>query len=90
MITVIRIGIGLDIQVRTRLITFTEYQKQLCDMTLRVYSDWTRQHQIDGVKHGALVLEHMLINRSIHTGRAASNFYTIETPSIGRCRVQSE
>ena len=34
MITVIRIGISLDIYVWTRLITFAEYQKQLCDMTL--------------------------------------------------------
>ena len=41
-------------------------------MSLRVYSDRTRQRQIDGVKQDALVLEHMLINRSIHTGRVAS------------------
>ena len=39
--------------------------------TLRVYTEWTHQRQFDGVKHGALVLEHMLINRSIHIGRAA-------------------
>ena len=30
------------------------------EYTLRVYSDWTRQCQFDGVKHDALVLEHML------------------------------
>ena len=40
--------------------------------TLRVYSDWTRQRHNDGVKHNALVLEHMLVNRSIQTGRVAS------------------
>ena len=34
-------------------------------------SDWTRQHQCDGIKQDGLVLDHMLINRSIHTGRAA-------------------
>ena len=38
---------------------------------IRVYSDWTRQRQFDGVKHDVLALEHMLTNRSIHTGRAA-------------------
>ena len=27
--------------------------------------------QLDGLKHDALVLDHMLINRSIHTKRAA-------------------
>ena len=36
-----------------------------------VYSDWRRQRQFDGVKHDALVLKHMLANRSILTGRAA-------------------
>ena len=36
-----------------------------------VYSDWTRLRQFDGGKHDTLVLEHMLINRSIHTRRAA-------------------
>ena len=41
---------------------------------LRVYSDWTRQRQIDGVKHVALVLEPMLINRNIHTWHAALSF----------------
>ena len=39
---------------------------------LRVYSDRTRQRQIDGVKHNALVLEHILVNRSIQTGRVAT------------------
>ena len=39
---------------------------------VRVYTDWTRQHQFDGIKHNALFLEHMLVNRSIHTGRVAS------------------
>ena len=29
------------------------------------------QRQFDGIKHDALVLEHVLINRSIHTGRGA-------------------
>ena len=34
--------ISLDIYVWTRLITFTEYQKQLCDMTLttKSYTRW--------------------------------------------------
>ena len=49
---------------------------------LRVYSDRTRQRHNDGVKHNALDLEHMLVNRSIQTGRVASKIYTIETPSI--------
>ena len=39
---------------------------------IRVYSDRTRQGQNDGVKHNALDLEHMLVNRSIQTGRVAS------------------
>ena len=39
--------------------------------SVMVYSDWTRQRQFDGVKHVALVLKHILITRSIHTGRAA-------------------
>ena len=30
------------------------------------------QRQIDGVKHNALVLEDMLVNRSIRIGRGAS------------------
>ena len=30
-----------------------------------------RRRQFDGVKHDALVFEHMLINVSIHIGRAA-------------------
>ena len=41
---------------------------KLIQKSVRVYSDWTRQRQFDGVKHDALVLEHMLVNRSIHTG----------------------
>ena len=41
------------------------------DPTLRVYSDWTRRRQFDGVNHDALVFEHMLFNRTIHTGRTA-------------------
>ena len=44
------------------------------EYTLRVYSDWTRQRQFDGVKHNVLVLEHMLFNQSIHTARVASKF----------------
>ena len=36
-----------------------------------VYSDWTRRCQCDSLKHDALVLEHMLFNRSIHTGCGA-------------------
>ena len=47
---------------------------------LRVYSDRTRQRHYDGVKHNALELEHMFVNRSIQTGRVASKIYTIETP----------
>ena len=39
---------------------------------LRVYSDRTRQRHNDGVKHNALELEHMLVNRRIQTGRVAS------------------
>ena len=50
--------------------------------TLRVYSDRTLQRQNDGVKHNALDLEHMLVNRSIQTGHDASKIYTIDTPSI--------
>ena len=38
----------------------------------RVYSDRTRQRQNDGVKHNALDLEHLLVNRCIQTGRVAS------------------
>ena len=38
---------------------------------LRVYSDWTRRRKFGGVKHVALVLEHMLMNQSFHNGRAA-------------------
>ena len=38
---------------------------------VRVYSDWTRRRQFVGVKHDALVLEHVLVNRSIHMGRGA-------------------
>ena len=37
-----------------------------------VYSEWTRQRHYDGVKHNALVLEHMLVNRSMHTSLVAS------------------
>ena len=33
---------------------------------LRVYSDWTRQLIIDGVKHDALVLEHY-VSQSEHS-----------------------
>ena len=40
--------------------------------TVRVYPDRTRQRQFDDVKHNALVLEHILINRCIQTGRVAS------------------
>ena len=43
-------------------------------VSIRVYSEWTRQRNNDGVKRGALVSEHMLINRSILTGRAALQF----------------
>ena len=43
----------------------------LVDGTLMVNSDWTCRRQIDSVKHDALGLEHMLVNQSIHTGRAA-------------------
>ena len=39
---------------------------------VRVYSDRTRQRQFDGVKHNTLVLEHMLVNLCIQTGRVAS------------------
>ena len=43
---------------------------------IMVYSDRTRQRHNDGVKHNALVLEHMLVNRCIQTGRVASkNLY---------------
>ena len=38
----------------------------------RVYSDWTRQRQFDRVTDNALDLEHLLLNRSIQTGRVAS------------------
>ena len=47
-----------------------------------VYSDRTRQRQNDGVKDNALDLGHLLVNRSIQTGRAVSKKYTIETPSL--------
>ena len=40
---------------------------------LRVYSDRMRQRHNDGVKHNALELEHMFVNRSIQTGRVASD-----------------
>ena len=43
----------------------------ILDICVRVSSDWKRPHQFDGVKHDAVVLEHMLINRRIHTGRTA-------------------
>ena len=36
-----------------------------------VYSDWTRRRRIGGVKYDALVLWHMLVDRSFHSGRAA-------------------
>ena len=39
---------------------------------LRVYSDRTRQRHNDGVRHNALELEHMFVNRSIQTGCVAS------------------
>ena len=44
---------------------------------LRFHSECTfSQRQNDGVKHNALGLEHMLVNRSIQTGRVASKkFY---------------
>ena len=43
-----------------------------CGRAKRVYPDWTRRRHLDGVKHGALVLKHMFIKRSIiHNGRAA-------------------
>ena len=35
--------------------------------TVRVYSDWTRKRHFDGVSSDALVLEHLLVNRSIQT-----------------------
>ena len=44
------------------------------DAILRVYSGWTRVWQFDSVKHDALVLEHMLINRRIQTEHAALEF----------------
>ena len=54
----------------------------LCKTDLRVYSDRTRQRQNDGVKHNALDLEHMLVNRSIQTGRVASkNLYNRIDPN---------
>ena len=37
-------------------------------LRLRVYLGWTRQRQFDDVNHNALFLEHMFINRGIHTG----------------------
>ena len=43
---------------------------------VRVYSDRTRQRQNGGVKHNALELEQMFVNRSIQTGRVESkNIY---------------
>ena len=52
------------------------------EQPVRVYSDRTRQRHFDGVKHNAPVLEHMLVNRCIQTGRVASFCcYAIETPS---------
>ena len=39
----------------------------------RVYSDRTRQRLNDGVKHNALDLEHMLVNRGAIGRAAASN-----------------
>ena len=43
------------------------------EQPVRVYSDRSHQRQSDGVKRKALVLEHMLVNRCIQTGRVASN-----------------
>ena len=51
--------------------TSTVWIEHTTKTTFRIYLDWMRQRECDGVKHDALVLEHMLINRSIHTGRAA-------------------
>ena len=44
-------------------------QRLRCAWVIRDYSDWTHQRQFDDVKHDALVLERVLVNRSIHTGR---------------------
>ena len=41
-------------------------------ISVRVYSDRTRQRQNDGVKHNSLEMEYMFVNRSIQTGRVDS------------------
>ena len=57
---------------RAKSTTMKNFVSYFIQMSLKVYSDRTRQRKFDGVKHNALVLEHMLINRSIHTGRVGS------------------
>ena len=83
---------GLDIQIRTRLLSNSEwYIRYACaarrrarsectfeageivavKLALSVQSEYTLRVYWDGVKHDPLVLEHMLINRCIYTGRTA-------------------
>ena len=54
---------------RRTCILSSQAEHSIARCNFRVYSDWMRQRQCDGVKHDALVLEHMLVNRSIHTDR---------------------
>ena len=48
------------------IMTFVGTQIQDLEQPVRVYSDWTRQPQFDGVKHNALDLEHMLVYVSMN------------------------
>ena len=54
---------------------------------VRVYSDRTRQRHNGGVKHNALDLEHILVNRSIQTGSVASkNVYNRDAVDLTLAR----
>ena len=50
--------------------------------TFRVYSDWTRQRQFDGVKHEALVIG-AHVNQSEHSHRTLCVIILYNSDAVG-------